>query len=224
MKTIKISTLADQAYDALKEAITKGELKEKETLPEERIAKMLGISRTPLRDALNRLSAEGLIVQETGKPAVVAGFNELNAIETLEVRGLLEVNNIEKIIFKVDQSFINSLRSNVELQLEAIENNKYDQFIELDRKFHLALASKNPNSLYKDLVLKLNTNVNRSFLILSNSLPKSAKDAYSEHLDIIDALEKRDVTLAKNKMIIHMNNVEKRILKFYAEQKTDGND
>ena len=221
MKIIKNSTLADQAYDALKEAITKGTLKEKETLPEERIAKMLGISRTPLRDALNRLSAEGLIVQETGKPAVVAGFNELSAIETLEVRGLLEVNNIEKIIFKIDDAFMNELKSNVEQQLVAIEKNKYDQFVDLDQEFHLALASKNSNSLYKDLVLKLNTNVNRSFLILSNSLPRSAKDAYEEHLDIIAALEKRDVTLAKNKMIIHMNNVEKRILKFYAEHKTN---
>lgn len=129
MKTIKNSTLADQAYESLKEAITKGELKENETLPEERIAKKLGISRTPLRDALNRLSVEGLVIQETGKPAVVAGFNELTALETLEVRGLLEVNNIEKIIFKVDKEFIKNLKENVELQLEAIENNKYDKFI-----------------------------------------------------------------------------------------------
>lgn len=83
----------------------------------------------------------------------------------------------------------------------------------------MALASKNTNSVYRDLVLKLNTDVNRSFLILSNTVPKSAMDAYYEHLEIIDALEKQDVTLAKNKMIIHMNNVEKRILTFYAEQK-----
>lgn len=219
MKIIKqTTTLADQAYNALKEAITKGELKENETLPEERIAKMLGISRTPLRDAFNRLASEGLILQETGRPAVVAGFNKTNALETMELRGLLEVNNIEKIISKVDEAFISSLRQNLAQQLGAINNNKYDEFIELDRDFHLILASKNSNASYRQLIAKVNTNVNRSFLILSNTVPKSAKDAYNEHIEIIEALEKQDVALAKNKMIVHMNNVEKRFLTYYSEQ------
>lgn len=219
MKIIKKNeTLADKAYTALKEAITKGELLENQILPEEKFAKKLGISRTPLRDALNKLAQEGLIVQEIGKPAIVAGFSKRDSIETMELRGLLEVNNIEKIIQKVDSAFIHALKTNAEEQLAAINKDKYDEFIELDRDFHLLLASKNSNSAYRKLILKMNTSVNRAFLILSNTVPQSAKDAYYEHLKIIDALEKKDVALAKKEMIVHMNNVEERFLTYYAEK------
>lgn len=211
-------TLADKAYNALKDAIVKGELLENETLPEEKYAKLLGISRTPLRDAFNKLAQEGLIVQHIGKPAVVAGFSKTDSIETMELRGLLEVNNIEKIISKIDLQFIEELKKNATLQLKAIEENKYDDFIELDRDFHLILASKNQNKAYRELILKVNTSVNRAFLILSNTVPQSARDAHKEHIEIIDALAKKDVALAKNKMIVHMNNVEKRFLTYYANQ------
>lgn len=219
MKIIKKNeTLADKAYTALKEAITKGELLENQVLPEEKFAKKLGISRTPLRDALNKLAQEGLVVQEIGKPAIVAGFSKAESLESMELRTLLEVNNIEKIIHKVNQGFINELKENVNDQLLAIDNDKYDEFIELDRDFHLLLASKNSNSVYRELILKMNTSVNRAFLILSNTVPQSAKDAYFEHLKIIDALEKKDVSLAKKEMIVHMNNVEERFLTYYAEK------
>ena len=77
MKKIKQSeTLADQAYKMLKQAITNGKLKENEQLPEEKLANNLGISRTPLRDALSRLAAEGLVIHQTGRTAVVASFTK----------------------------------------------------------------------------------------------------------------------------------------------------
>lgn len=221
MKSIKPTTLADQAYQAIKDAITRGEFLEHEVLPEEKMAKRLGISRTPLRDALNRLASEGLIVQSVGKPAVVAGFNKTSALETMELRGLLEVNNLEKISPHIDEIFIAQLRDNVAAQTEAILTNKYDLFIEIDREFHLLLASKNSNTAYKELIAKVNASVNRSFLILSNTVPQSASEALIEHKEIIDALEQRDVTHAKNKMIVHMNNVEKRFLTYYTNKENN---
>src|SRR5690606_12392933 len=103
MEKIKQSgTLADQAYKIIKKAIINGKLKENELLPEEKLAKNLGISRTPLRDALNRLSVEGLVVQQTGRPARVASFTKEKSLEYLELRSLLEVYNIEKTISKFD--------------------------------------------------------------------------------------------------------------------------
>ncbi|MBO1002727.1 GntR family transcriptional regulator [Pseudogracilibacillus auburnensis] len=219
MKKIKQSeTLADQAYKMLKQAITNGKLKDKEQLPEEKLAKNLGISRTPLRDALGRLAAEGLIIHQTGRPAVVASFTKENSLEYMELRSLLEVYNIEKIISKVDTPFINLLKNNAAEQLDAIERDNYNDFIELDREFHLLLASRNNNSELRKIIHRMNTGINRAFLILSKTVPKSAKEAYYEHLDIIEAIEKQDVVLARSKMIVHMNNVEKRFLSYYAEE------
>lgn len=219
MQEIKqTETLADQAYNILKQAITNGTLQEGELLPEEKLAKNLGISRTPLRDSLNRLATEGLIIQQKGRPAIVASFTKENSLEYMELRSLLEVHNIEKIIHKVEDEFLIQLKNNVEKQRETIKNNDYNHFIELDRDFHLLLASKNKNMELQKMIHRLNTGVNRAFLILSRTVPTSAKEACEEHFEIIEALAKKDVVEARNKMIIHMNNVEKRFLRYYANE------
>lgn len=208
-------TLADQAYKIIKKAIVNGKLKENEPLPEERLAKNLGISRTPLRDALNRLSVEGLVIQQTGRPAKVASFTKEKSLEYLELRSLLEVYNIEKTISKFDDDIITKLQENLSEQLSAIERDNYHDFIELDREFHLLLASRNNNNELKEIIHRMNTGINRAFLILSSTLPASAKEAYVEHKEIVEALENQDVVLARNKMIVHLNNVEKRFLAYY---------
>lgn len=219
MKKIKLgATLADQAYEYLKESIVQGRLRDGEQLPEERIAEELGISRTPLRDALGRLAAEGLVILERGKPAQVSSFTKERSLEYLELRSLLEVYNIEKIISKVDEAFINQLKENVKAQLKAIEANNYPEFMDLDREFHIILASKNENQELKNIIHRMNTGTNRAFLLLSKTVPQSAEEAYKEHLEIIDALENKDVALARSKMIVHMNNVEKRFLNYYNEE------
>lgn len=213
MKRIRQSeSLADQAYNVLKEAILNGKMQDEEPLPEEKLAKDLGISRTPLRDALGRLTAEGLIIQRKGAPAIVASFTRERSLEYMEIRSLLEVYNIEKIITKIDDTVFQKLQDNLASQLAAIEKGTYKDFIEQDREFHLLLASINLNHELRDMIHRMNTGVNRAFIILSKTVPQSAKVAYEEHLELFEALKQRDVVLAKNKMIVHLNNVEKRFL------------
>ncbi len=217
MKKIKQSeSLADLAYKTLKEAIIHGKLKDEELLPEEKLAKQLGISRTPLRGALSRLAIEGLVVLERDKPAKVSSFSKERSLDFLEIRSLLEIYNIEKIISKVDTTFIEQLKKNLVLQNKAIIQDNYDEFMDLDRAFHLLLASQNVNRELQEIIHRMNSGISRSFLILSKTVPASAVEAYQEHEEIVHALENRDISLARNKMIVHMNNVEKRFLTYYA--------
>lgn len=220
MKAVKQKeTLAVQAYNLLKNAIITGEIQEKETLPEEKIATELGISRTPIRDALHRLATEGLIIHKTGKPAIVATFTKKDSLHYMELRKILEKSNLDKIISKINTSFISSLKENYDEQQTAIKADDYQRFIELDREFHLLLSSRNKNDKFREIIHQMNTGVNRAFLILSSTVPKSAVEAHYEHKEIIDALAQSNVELAKNKMTVHMNNVEKRFLTYYAEKR-----
>src|SRR5699024_11796201 len=95
----------------------------------------LGISRTPLRDALRRLGSEGLIINETGRPAMVASFTKEDSLEYMELRSLLEIYNIEKIFSKIDHAFIEQLKENTSEQYDAISRNHYNDFMDLDREF-----------------------------------------------------------------------------------------
>ena len=110
------------------------------------------------------------------------------------------------------------VKDNVTELLDAIKRDNYNDFIELDREFHLLLASRNNNSELRNIIHRMNTGINRAFLILSKTVPKSAKEAYQEPMEIIEALENQDVVLARSKMIVHMNNVEKRFLTYYGEK------
>lgn len=218
MKRIKrAESLADQAFDILKSSILNGDLQSGETLPEEKYAKQLGISRTPFRDTLTRLANEGLIIQRAGAPAVVAEFTKEMSVETMELRNLLEVYNIEKIIHQIGDETLNRLSSNLSAQLEAIDQDDYVVFMALDKEFHLMLISLNPNGELRKLTERLNTDVSRAFLILSKTAAGSAREAYTEHAAIYDALKTDDTASAKDKMLVHLNNVESRFLRYYND-------
>lgn len=209
-------SLADQAFNSIKDAIIAGKLAQEEELPEEKLATDLGISRTPIREALKRLAAEGLVQMNKARPATVATFTKDNALHYMEIRKLLEIHNIEKNADRLSNQVLYELNKNLEGQLVAIESNHYNSFMDYDRAFHLQLANIGDNVKLADLISQMNTGVNRAFLFLSNTLPVSAKDAYMEHVKIVQALQKREKELAKQLMILHLENVETRFLNYYT--------
>lgn len=213
-KVINTASLAEQAYSLLKSGIISGELAPEKELPEVKLAEDLGVSRTPLREAIQRLAMEGLVDLKKGKPATVANFTVEDSLEFMELRRLLEIHNIKKVICIDDTSFIRKLEDNLHDQMKAIADDDFQGFIEFDRDFHLILASKNPNSRIQSLIHQMNTGVNRAFLILSNTIPVSAKEAYEEHVRILDAIKGKDTELATKEMTEHLKKVEERFLTY----------
>lgn len=151
---------------------------------------------------------------QKGKPAKVATFTTKDSLEFMELRRLLECYNLETISSTITNDFIEELRQNSYKQKWAVQGNQFHAFIELDREFHIMLASNNYNKKLQQIIYELNTGVSRSFLILSNTLHMSAKDAFKEHLEIIDALEKENIPLAKAKLLEHLLQVERRFLSY----------
>lgn len=216
-KIKKPESLADQAYDLIRKDILIGKLAPSEELPEEKLAMELGISRTPLREAIRRLATDGLVILQAGKPATVSSFTKEDALHQMEVRKLLETYNVEQVVKHVTSKFLGKLKKNLKLQKIAAEKNDFHDFIELDRDFHLLLADQNPNIKLCEMIHTINTGVNRAFLILANTYPISAMEASGEHKDIITALEKQSELAARKAMHKHMDNIERRFLHYYEE-------
>ncbi|CAM3397215.1 GntR family transcriptional regulator [Aeromicrobium ponti] len=216
-KIAKERSLGEQAYDIIKQSIISGDLSPGDVLPEEKVAGDLGISRTPLREALQLLAQDGLIVMEKGKRAVVASYSPSEALDYLEVRSVLEAYNIQTIEFTLDEALISDLEKNIEMQERTIKDLDYQEFNDLDLAFHLLLAERNKNKTLAEMIKQLNKGVNRAFLLLSKTLPISVKDAVEEHKSIVNALKDRDISLAKIKMEYHMQQVGKRIQIYLKE-------
>ena len=216
-KITKTLSLADQAYEMIRKAIISGKLAPEEDLPEEKIATDLGISRTPLREALRKLAIEGLVELHKGRPAMVATFSKEDALHQMELRKVLETYNIERIAKTFDPRLLRNLKKNIDYQLEAVEVDDFHDFIDLDREFHLLLAGKSHNPKLSEIIENVNTGVNRAFLVLSNTLPISAKEAVGEHKSIVEALEMQDSQIAKGEMEKHMANIERRFLVYFQK-------
>lgn len=217
-KIQKSHSLADQAYEMIRKAIISGELAPNADLPEEKISADLGISRTPLREALRMLANEGLVEIHKGRPAIVATFTKEDSLHNMELRKVLETYNIEKIAMSTDYKLIAELKENIVHQLDSVSSNDFLEFIDLDREFHLLLAGKSQNPKLRAIIEQVNTEVNRAFLLLSNVLLITAKEAVSEHSLIVEALEKEDSQLARVEMEKHMANIERRFLNYYYKE------
>jgi DNA-binding GntR family transcriptional regulator len=217
-KVIKSETLAEQAYSLLKKGIISGKLAPETELTEEKLAADLGVSRTPLREAIRMLATEGLVNLNKGKPATVSTFTKEDSLEFMELRSVLEIYNIKKIIPRGDSIFVDKLEENLREQLKAITNNDYQKFIDYDREFHIILASQNENEKIKQLIHQMNTGVNRAFLLLSNTVPMSAVEAYEEHKRILEGIKNKDLKQANEEMINHMKKVEERFLVYFKKE------
>lgn len=217
-KIVGSFSLAEQAYTLLKKSIISGELAPLTELKEEKLAADLGISRTPLREAIRKLAMEELVLLQKGKPATVATFTMKESMDLIELRQLVEIPNLVKVIDCDDQSYIDELERNLVQQMKAITNDDYHQFINYDREFHLILARCNDNKKVQELIEHVNTEVNRAFLILSNTLGMSAHTAYKEHIQIVEAIKCMNIDAAQEAMSVHLQNVLKRFKTYYGEE------
>ncbi len=219
MKTIQTKiSLSEQAFHILKEEIATGKLKVGDPLPEEKISAQLGISRTPLRDALAKLENEGLVRTRTQKPAVVSGFSKQDSLNHLEMRRILEIENLERIIHKMDEENLKKLHENINRQEQAVNSGHHQLYLELDSEFHMLLTETNDNRLFHEMVERMSRGVDRAFLTLSNTIGFSLHDSFIEHKEILDALSVKDLSLAKEALLQHLDNIEERFLKFYDDE------
>ncbi|UZJ80543.1 GntR family transcriptional regulator [Fictibacillus sp. KU28468] len=216
-KLTQSETLAEQAYREIKQAIIEGRFSPGEHLPEEAIASMLGISRTPLKKAIEKLSYEGLVDLRSGKIARVAEYTPNDIENFLQLRVLLEPFNVEQIVrIPISEEKMSELVELVEEQKKAIEDNDLYQFIQLDAEFHLSLAKLNSNQKLQQFIEQLNNNLHRRYLILSKTLEYGSKTAYEEHVSILKALQKGNPEEAGRAMKTHIQNVENRIRGYQA--------
>ncbi|MGB6405981.1 MAG: GntR family transcriptional regulator [Planococcus donghaensis] len=217
-KITKQATLADRAYEYIKKMIITGELKPGQELPEEKLAHELGISRTPLREALKRLAMDALIELRNLKPAVVAAFTSQDIIEIMELRRLLEIKGLENLTDVEQRPNIDELMVNIERQLQAVQEKKVVEFMDLDQEFHALLYQNHRNNRLKEMINTINSGGSRAFLLLSDTATDSSKKAYEEHLSILQAIEQGDLRKAKQQLGVHLDNIENRLLKYSTQE------
>ncbi len=207
----KTPTLSDQAYTTIKAAVMSNQLKPGEVLTTEALAAQLGISRTPITIALNRLAQEKIVVPQENKTMVVSTITQKDIDDVTAVRRILEPEAVRMLKGRLNAENIGELRAIQQNRRIYMEQGDIRSFIEADHIYHMKLVSFTGNDYLYATLEQLDEVTNR-FLILSGTVRKHMHVAYEEHEEIIRYLEQGDFDGAANALLKHIDNVDVRML------------
>lgn len=203
-------TKADIVYLALHSAIIEQALAPGAKLPEDVIGAHFGVSRTIVRSAFGRLSAEGLVEVRPKRTATVARPSLEDAKEIFDLRRCLEREAVRQAIARWKPEFGSALEGHVREEQAAAEAGIASVSIRLAGAFHTRLAELTGNRLLQRYLAEV---VSRCSLILAlYGRPHSSECAITEHREIIAALRDGDAGRATALMDHHIGAVERRAL------------
>jgi DNA-binding GntR family transcriptional regulator len=221
LNPIAISSLADEALGKIVQAITTGEFRPGERLSEAHLARQLGISRGPLREALGRL--EGRLVERTPRIGVrVIRLSRSDLEQLLAVREALEgmaCRLAAERITDAELTDLTSLLAKHGKDSKVLNSRGYFQRT-ADDDFHLQIVRCARNSRLEDLLMEGLYFQLRLYRFRSSERPGRARQAFEEHVAIVDALRSRNPDRAEQAMRTHIRNAYASLAVAFQEDET----
>ena len=197
--------LRDVVFNTLRKAILRGNLEPGERLREIHLADKLGVSRTPIREAIRKLELEGLVVMIPRKGAVVAEITEKSLRDVLEVRRALEALAVRLACEKILDAEVEELKVAAERFEEALETGDVTAFAEADVRFHDIIYRATDNQRLIQLLYNLREQMYR-YRVEYLKREDAHETLLEEHQAIIETIEKRDVAKAVAAVRTHIDN------------------
>ncbi len=210
MATFKTVSLADQVFEKLENDIITGVYARGELLTEIKLVEALGVSRTPIREALRRLEQERLIA-ESGKGSVVLGITQEDLVDIMDIRERIEGLAAYYTTVNLTQEGRERLHTINQLQDFYYEKNDIENLRKVDDQFHDAIYELSGRTVIHDTLLPLHRKTQRYRRI---SIGDSTRLAHSvqEHRAIFEAIVSGDATTAERLTCEHIRNAKKSMI------------
>ncbi|NWF55347.1 MAG: GntR family transcriptional regulator [Syntrophaceae bacterium] len=214
MQKIQVSNLSlgSRAYRELKRIILEGQVGPGEKLNEGDLAAALGISRTPIREAINRLEKEGLVDIFPQRGAFVVQFTEKDVYELFLIRENLEGLAARLAAEKITPASLAKLEACVEGFQEPFQDRDIQRYSREDLKFHQTIVLLSDARRLIQLVSALHDHI-RMFRLTTRGLSDRMKASLADHRQIIEALRKKSPDEAEQRMRQHLQRVRDGVMK-----------
>ena len=204
--------LRDVVFQTLRQAILKGELQPGERLMEIKLADRLGVSRTPIREAIRKLELEGLVVMVPRKGAAVANITEKDTKDVLEVRRTLEMFAVEVACERITAEQLEQLKK----AAKAFEASKGSMDViriaETDMQFHEVIYEATQNERLVQMLNNLRENMYR-YRIEYLKDPNYYDSLMREHREILEAIVAGDKHRARACMESHIDQQQHAVIR-----------
>lgn len=207
----KSVSLADQVFEHLETDILSGKYTRGEILTEGKLSAELGVSRTPVREALRRLEQEH-IIEESGKGSVVVGITEKDLKDIFLIREQLECMAASFAAANATKEQLNELKEALELQEFYLNKQDAERIKYMDNLFHKALYKLSGSMTFYDILIPLHKKVQK-YRRASLESKSRAETSVMEHRNIYNAIASGDGELAAKYAKEHVNNAYNHIIR-----------
>lgn len=199
-------SLRGQVFRAIRRDILKGRYKEHEELREATLGKELGVSRTPVREALRQLELEGLVDIIPNKGAYVTGISQKDVHDIYMIRSMLEGLCVRWAVENITPEELEELEETLLLGGYHLQRGNTEQMTELDGRFHQILYEASRSRIMSHVLSDFHSYVQMSRRNSVKTRERAAK-SLEEHRGILEAIRKKDADLAEklaNTHILHV--------------------
>jgi DNA-binding GntR family transcriptional regulator len=219
LQPIERRNLGSDVYRILRDRILRQELKAGEKLSDLRLSNELGVSRTPIREALHQLVQDGVVVAEPNRGFFVATFSRRDLEEIFELRLALELFAVRQMNRKDHTDELKRAMFELEHVERLLKNAKTpeamqeasDAFIKTDRGFHSWLVSTADNKRLDTIINSIWTQI-AIFQQVGPHVPEWMFTAVDQHRDVIERLLEKDVDAAIRVMEQHLHDMQHEVL------------
>lgn len=202
--------VVDTVRETLREAILEGRLAPGQKLSVPELARQMGVSRSPVREAILQLVAEGLAVERTRRGVVVAKLSVRDLGEIYEVREVLETLAVRLAAQRIRPEQLRAMWAVLEQQHQAIETHNPQLYSQTNHQLHALISQGSGNPRLHRILTLLFGEMQLAFRTLSNN-PAHTMRGHQEHRQIVEALEARNPSAAEAAMRVHLNNTRLEI-------------
>ena len=206
----KTVSLADQVYEHLETDILSGKYERGEILTETKLCAEMGVSRTPVREALNRLIQDH-IIEDTGKGSIVLGITEKDVDDIFKVRRQLEVMVAGLAAENCTDESLDKLKDVLLLQEFYMEKGDAEQIKQMDSQFHYLMYETCGSTVFGDILIPLHKKIQKYRKNAVKSASR-ARASVEEHRGLYEALKARDKERAEAMALQHVENAYEHIM------------
>ncbi len=210
--------LTQQAYRSIRDEIVTGRLDGQQHFTEAYFANRYGISKSPIREALNRLESEGLITIIPRRGAFVREFSIHDVEEIYELREVLEALVVRNAV--LDSKTLAHLHEIAHSAQSYLEKNDKPNYIRRDTAFHTTLAKASNNSRLRKMLESMH---NQMTILRRQTFELTGQSSIKQHIRILEALEKGQRETAARLMVEHIQAVRKRLVDHLKKQELKKN-
>ena len=220
LQKVKRQPIANQVYEAVREAIFRGDMAPGSHLSEVDLSEQLGVSRAPIREALLQLEAEGIVELVPNKGAFVRGLSDKEVEEIYTTRALLEGYAAALAADHASTDDIKNIIKAAEKAKQMAGTGDLDKTLDADFNFHRLVWSVSGHSLIESILEKLESQI-RAFMVVQAPLFGELLNSDMDHQELAEAIGNGDAPAAREIMKTHITTAGEKVLDWLGNENPD---